>query len=33
MPMQEEPEAYARAVLRFFDEDVADKGKRASERP
>jgi len=27
MPMQEEPEAYARAVLRFFDEDGADKGR------
>jgi 2-hydroxymuconate-semialdehyde hydrolase len=27
MPMQEEPEAYARAVLRFFDEDGAGKGR------
>jgi len=27
MPMQEEPEAYARAVLRFFDEGRANKGK------
>jgi pimeloyl-ACP methyl ester carboxylesterase len=30
MPMQEEPEAYTRAVLRFFGEDVANKGKRAN---
>ncbi len=27
MPMQEEPEAYAQAVLRFFDEGRANKGK------
>jgi hypothetical protein len=25
--MQEEPEAYARAVLRFFDEDGANRGR------
>ncbi len=33
MPMQEEPEVYARAVLRFFGEDVADRAKRVNGQP